>query len=137
MRLFVMNGMPLEVNGKVAAFRRVNTGDDIRSNMHVGGSPEKARVTDEMLEVVSLVRPKLINDGMFLVGLDIVGDKLMEANVFSPGGLGSASLRGRLRGRRDRRPGAEDRDPGQLRPLVAQRGPGHVVTTSFLPTRRG
>ena len=28
-------------------------------------------------------------DGMFLVGLDIVGDKLMEINVFSPGGLGS------------------------------------------------
>jgi len=27
---------------------------------------------------------------MFLVGLDIVGDKLMEINVFSPGGLGSA-----------------------------------------------
>ena len=33
--------------------------------------------------------PKLIADGMFLVGLDIVGDKLMEVNVFSPGGLGS------------------------------------------------
>jgi len=27
---------------------------------------------------------------MFLVGLDVVGDKLMEINVFSPGGLGSA-----------------------------------------------
>lgn len=35
------------------------------------------------------VRPKLLADGMFLVGLDIVGDKLMEVNVFSPGGLGS------------------------------------------------
>ena len=35
------------------------------------------------------MRPKLIADGMFLVGLDIVGDKLMEINVFSPGGLGS------------------------------------------------
>ncbi len=42
-----------------------------------------------MLEVVDTVRPKLIEDGMFLVGLDIVGDKLMEVNVFSPGGLGS------------------------------------------------
>ena len=36
------------------------------------------------------MRPKLVQDGMFLVGLDIVGDKLMEINVFSPGGLGSA-----------------------------------------------
>ena len=34
--------------------------------------------------------PRLVEDGMFLVGLDIVGDKLMEINVFSPGGLGSA-----------------------------------------------
>ena len=42
-----------------------------------------------MLELVATVRPKLIADGMFLVGLDIVGDKLMEINVFSPGGLGS------------------------------------------------
>jgi glutathione synthase/RimK-type ligase-like ATP-grasp enzyme len=31
----------------------------------------------------------VIEDGMFLVGLDIVGDKLMEISVFSPGGLGS------------------------------------------------
>ena len=90
-RLFVMNGVPLEVNGKVAAFRRVNEDDDVRSNMHVGGKAEKVKVTDEMLDVVRMARPKLIQDGMFLVGLDIVGDKLMEANVFSPGGLGSAS----------------------------------------------
>ena len=32
----------------------------------------------------------LVPDGMFLVGLDVVGEKLMEINVFSPGGLGSA-----------------------------------------------
>ena len=89
-RFFVMNGEPLEVDGKVAAFRRVNEDDDVRSNMHVGGKAEKVKVTDEMLEVVGMARPKLISDGMFLVGLDIVGNKLMEANVFSPGGLGSA-----------------------------------------------
>jgi len=90
-RLFVMNGVPLEVDSKTAAFRRINQGDDVRSNMHVGGTAEKVKVTAEMLEVVRMARPKLIQDGMFLVGLDIVGDKLMEANVFSPGGLGSAS----------------------------------------------
>ena len=42
------------------------------------------------LRIAEMVRPKLVQDGMFLVGLDIVGDKLMEINVFSPGGLGSA-----------------------------------------------
>jgi glutathione synthase len=40
--------------------------------------------------MVEIVRPKLVRDGMFLVGLDIVDDKLMEINVFSPGGLGSS-----------------------------------------------
>jgi glutathione synthase len=44
-----------------------------------------------MREIVDIVGPKLVRDGMFLVGLDIVGDKLMEINVFSPGGLGSAT----------------------------------------------
>jgi glutathione synthase len=57
--------------------------------MSAGGSAEAVKVTDEMLQLVEAVRPKLLSDGMFLVGLDIVGDKLMEVNVFSPGGLGS------------------------------------------------
>ena len=58
--------------------------------MSAGGKAEKVKVTDDMLRMVEVVRPKLVADGMFLVGLDIVGDKLMEINVFSPGGLGSA-----------------------------------------------
>ena len=37
------------------------------------------------------MRPRLVRDGMFLVGLDVAGDKLMEINVFSPGGLRIAS----------------------------------------------
>jgi glutathione synthase len=90
-RLFVMNGRPLEQDGKVAAFRRVNHTGDARSNMHSGGKSEPVEVTDEMRRIVEIVGPKLVRDGMFLVGLDIVGDKLMEINVFSPGGLGSAS----------------------------------------------
>ena len=45
---------------------------------------------DTMFQLAEMVRPRLVEDGMFLVGLDIVGDKLMEINVFSPGGLGSA-----------------------------------------------
>ncbi len=89
-RMFLMNGSPLRYKGKYAAFRRVRMGDDIRSNVHAGGSIQQAIVTDEMLRIAEIVRPKLVEDGMFLVGLDIVGDKLMEINVFSPGGLGSA-----------------------------------------------
>ncbi len=89
-RLFVMNGQPLRYKGKYAAFRRVRQGDDMRSNIHAGGKLRKADITDMHLKIVEIVRPKLVQDGMFLVRLDIVGDKLMEINVFSPGGLGSA-----------------------------------------------
>jgi glutathione synthase len=88
-RMFIMNGEPLVAGGHHAAFRRVNKTADPRSNMRAGGKAERVKVTDAMLELAEIVRPKLIADGMFLVGLDIVGDKLMEVNVFSPGGLGS------------------------------------------------
>ena len=89
-RLFLMNGRPFRYKGKYAAFRRVRSGDDMRSNIHAGGKLREAEITDRHLKIAEIVRPKLVQDGMFLVGLDIVGDKLMEINVFSPGGLGSA-----------------------------------------------
>lgn len=89
-RIFVMNGQPLKAEGRYCAYRRVNKSGDMRSNISAGGEVEPVEVTDEMLELVDIVRPKLIHDGMWLVGLDIVGNKLMEVNVFSPGGIGSA-----------------------------------------------
>ena len=90
-RLFVMNGRPLEREGVTAVMRRVNKNGDARSNMHAGGKPEKVEMTEEIYALCELVRPMLVKDGMFLAGLDIVGDKLMEVNVFSPGGLSSCS----------------------------------------------
>ncbi|MDB4500508.1 glutathione synthetase [bacterium] len=90
MRLFMMNGQPLRYKNKYAAFRRLRASEDIRSNIHAGGEKAKAIVDDVALHIAEIVRPKLVEDGMFLVGLDIVGSKLMEINVFSPGGLGSA-----------------------------------------------
>jgi len=89
-RLFVMNGRPLRKDGKYAAFRRVNKSGDMRSNMHSGGEAVPVEIDRDALRLVELVRPKLVADGMFLVGLDIVKNKLMEINVFTPGGLGSA-----------------------------------------------
>lgn len=89
-RLFLMNGEPLRHKGRYAAFRRVRSGGDMRSNLHAGGTLAKATLTDDDFRMAEIVRPKLVQDGMFLVGIDIVGDKLMEINVFSPGGLGSA-----------------------------------------------
>ncbi len=90
-RLFLMNGEPLQVGGKYAALRRVASPDDIRSNIHAGGKAEAVEIGETELRVAELIRPKLIADGMFLVGIDIVGDKILEVNVFSPGNLKSCS----------------------------------------------
>jgi glutathione synthase len=90
-RLFMMNGQPLQIDGKYAALRRVAAKDDIRSNIHAGGTAEAAEIGEAELKVAEIIRPKLVADGMFLVGVDIVGDKILEVNVFSPGNLESCS----------------------------------------------
>jgi len=89
-RLFLLNGIPLRYKGKYAAFKRLRSDGDIRSNIHAGGKVEPAEIDSKVLRIAEMVRPKLVQDGMFFVGLDIVGDKVLEVNVFSPGGLGSA-----------------------------------------------
>ena len=86
-RLFMMNGLPLEVDGKYAAMRRVASAEDIRSNIHAGGKAKPIKITERQLRVAELIRPKLVEDGMFLVGIDIIGDVILEVNVFTPGNL--------------------------------------------------
>jgi glutathione synthase len=86
-RLFIMNGQPLEIDGKYAALRRVSSDEDIRSNIHAGGTASPVKITERELRVAELIRPKLLEDGMFLVGIDIIGDVILEVNVFSPGNL--------------------------------------------------
>ncbi|WP_353195235.1 glutathione synthase [Parapedobacter defluvii] len=86
-RLFLMDGELLQRDGKVAAIKRVQQSGEIRSNIHQGAKAKKAVMNKEMEHIVEAVGPLLREDGIFLAGLDIVGDKLMEINVFSPGGL--------------------------------------------------
>jgi glutathione synthase len=88
-RLFMMNGWPLKIGNKYAAMRRIASKGDIRSNIHAGGKAAKVKIGEKELRVAEIIRPKLIADGMFLVGIDIVGVKILEVNVFSPGNLKS------------------------------------------------
>lgn len=90
MRFFLLNGEPIIVDGKYAAVQRVQPQGEIRSNIHQGAKPQPAVITDEILSLVNKVSDKLRADGMYFVGLDIVGDKIMEINVFSPGALNMA-----------------------------------------------
>jgi glutathione synthase len=86
-RMFLMNGRPLQRDGAYAAFRRVPAKGEVRSNMNAAGTAAAVEITPKILAIAEMVRPKLVEDGMFLVGLDIVGEKILEINVFTPGGL--------------------------------------------------
>ena len=87
-RVILMNGKILEEDGQKAIIRRINSDStEFRSNLSLGAKAKKAKLTPEMERIVSLTAPKLIRDGLFFVGLDIVKDKLIEINVLSPGGL--------------------------------------------------
>lgn len=87
LRLLTLNGRPFEVDGSYACFRRFNETDDARSNISAGGAIEMVQPDDDALAVAAVASPKLIRDGMYLAGLDIVGDKMMEINVDTPGGI--------------------------------------------------
>ena len=94
-RLFMVDGRPLELDGRHAVLRHVPLEGDGRSNFRVSGTIAPAELDAAALAVAETVGPVLAADGMFLVGLDIVGDKLLEANLFSPGGLrGAERLQG-------------------------------------------
>ncbi len=71
----------------IGAMRRVPAANDPRSNVHAGGKVEKHRLTREELRVCKMIGPKLVADGLYFVGLDIIGGKLIEVNVLSPGGI--------------------------------------------------
>ncbi|MGO1242752.1 MAG: glutathione synthase [Sphingobacterium sp.] len=86
-RFFLLDGEPIVMDGKYAAISRMQQKGEIRSNIHQGGSAKVARITKKILATIDKVSQKLKDDGMYFVGLDIVGDIIMEINVFSPGAL--------------------------------------------------
>ncbi len=86
-RVLLMNGQIMEKDGKYGIIRRVSGEGEFRSNFSQGGSADKSPLTEGIKKVVEVVAPKLIKDGLFFVGLDVVEDKLIEINVLSPGGL--------------------------------------------------
>jgi glutathione synthase len=80
-RILLLEGEPL------GAILRVPRDDEARSNIHVGGRVEPATLTDADLAIVRRVAPKLRADGLYFVGLDVIGGKLTEVNVTSPTGI--------------------------------------------------
>ena len=89
-RVIVLNGNILDIDGKTAAIKRVPGKGELRSNIHAGGNAQPGIITGAIKEVVDLIGPKLVQDGLHLVGLDFIGGKIIEINVFSTGGFRDA-----------------------------------------------
>jgi len=76
------------VDGEAAGIiNRVPAIGEARSNMHVGGRPEPAELTDRDREICARIGPELKRRGFLLVGIDVIGDYLTEINVTSPTGV--------------------------------------------------
>ncbi len=80
-RVLLVNGEP------IGAINRVPAAGEVRSNMHVGGRPEKIELSDRDLEICAKIGPTLRDNGQILVGIDVIGDWLTEINVTSPTGI--------------------------------------------------
>lgn len=80
-RVLLLDGEPL------GAILRVPRGDDLRSNIHVGGSVVPAELTPRERQMVRAIGPRLRADGLIFVGLDVIGERLTEVNVTSPTGI--------------------------------------------------
>jgi glutathione synthase len=76
------------VDGKaVGAINRVPAAGEARSNMHVGGKPEKTALTKREQEICDQIGPALKERGLIFVGIDVIGNYLTEINVTSPTGI--------------------------------------------------
>ncbi len=80
-RVILVDGEP------VGAINRVPAAGETRSNMHVGGRPEKIGLTERDLEICATIGPILKEKGQVFVGIDVIGDYLTEINVTSPTGI--------------------------------------------------
>lgn len=82
-RILVLDGEPL------GAILRVPSSEEVRSNLRVGGTPVKTELDDADKNIVRALAPRLRQDGLWFVGLDVIGGKLTEVNVTSPTGIQS------------------------------------------------
>ena len=80
-RILLLDGEPL------GAILRVPKHDDLRSNIHVGGSVQSAEIEPGDLRIINAMKDRLHADGLYFVGLDVIGGKLTEVNVTSPTGI--------------------------------------------------
>jgi glutathione synthase len=78
-RVLLIGGEPVPY-----CLARIPQGGETRGNLAAGGRGEARPLTDSDWRIARNVANALDGRGLFLVGLDIIGDKLTEVNVTSP-----------------------------------------------------
>ena len=85
-RIILLNGEP------IGAVNRIPTGNEFRGNMAVGGRVAKTEITEREYEICTQLAPVLQRDGLYFVGIDVIGGYLTEINVTSPTGIREIDL---------------------------------------------
>ncbi|EDX70876.1 glutathione synthase [Coleofasciculus chthonoplastes PCC 7420] len=80
-RIILLNGDP------IGAVNRIPTGSEFRGNMAVGGRVAATEITSQEQKICALLKPQLQQDGLYFVGIDVIGGYLTEVNVTSPTGI--------------------------------------------------
>jgi glutathione synthase len=80
-RILLLDGAP------IGAVLRVPKADDIASNLRMGGTAHAAELDADDLRIIERIAPTLQSDGLYFVGLDVIGGFLTEVNVTSPTGI--------------------------------------------------
>ena len=81
-RIIVINGEPLPY-----ALARIPKAGETRGNLAAGGTGIAQPLTQRDLEIATTIGKTLKQEGLFLVGLDVIGEYLTEINVTSPTGM--------------------------------------------------
>ncbi len=80
-RIILVNGDP------VGSYLRIPKADDIRANLACGGTAVPSELTEREIKICQAIKPRLVESGLFLVGIDVIDGYITEINVTSPTGI--------------------------------------------------
>jgi len=80
-RILILEGKP------VGAMCRVPPPDDYRANIHRGAKFVPVEITSLDKKICQYLSNRLLRDGIYFAGVDVIGEKIVEINVTSPAGI--------------------------------------------------
>ena len=86
-RVLTLDDSIITGGGVALGIRRIPAAGELRSNISLGGTAEVIELSSRQIEICTEVAGYLYNDGIRFAGLDMIGEKMVEVNVYSPSGL--------------------------------------------------